>query len=73
MFSGITHFQQYAWGYFAFKRLPQCGDDMFALGQKNLRFDGFLGRKPRLSRQGLDCWLFFCAAFTSYYEESDRG
>ena len=33
---------------------------------------GFSGRKPPLNRQGLD-HLFFCAAFTLYYEESDRG
>ena len=30
-------------------------------------------RKPPSSRQGPDRRLFFCAAFTSYYEESDRG
>ena len=28
---------------------------------------------PPSSRQGPDHRLFFCAAFTSYYEESDRG
>ena len=42
-------------------------------GQKNLRFNGFSGRKLFLSTQGPDPRLFFCAAFTSYYEESDRG
>ena len=42
-------------------------------GQKNLRFDGFSGCKPFSSTQGPDPRLFFCAAFTSYYEESDRG
>ena len=24
---GNAHFQQYAWGYFAFKRLLRCSDD----------------------------------------------
>ena len=33
----------------------------------------FSGRKPPSSRQGPDQLLFFCAAFTSYYEENDRG
>ena len=43
-------------------------------GQKSLlRFDGFSGRKPFSSTQGPNPRLFFCAAFTSYYEESDRG
>ena len=32
-----------------------------------------LGPKPPSSRQGLARQLFFCAAFTSYYEENDRG
>jgi len=46
----------------------------FASGRKNLLFDGFsCGRKPLSSRQGPDRRPFFCAAFTSYYEESDRG
>ena len=31
------------------------------------------GPKPPSSRQGLARRLFFCAAFTSYYEENDRG
>ena len=31
------------------------------------------GPKPPSSRQGLARQLFFCAAFTSYYEENDRG
>ena len=45
----------------------------FASGRKNLRFDGFSGRKPPSSRQqGPDRRLCFFAAFTSYYEESDR-
>ena len=30
-------------------------------------------RKPPSNRQGPDRRLFFCAAFTSYYEESDKG
>ena len=43
-------------------------------GQKSLLwFDGFSGRKPFSSTQGPNPRLFFCAAFTSYYEESDRG
>ena len=31
------------------------------------------GPHPPLIRQGPDLRLFFCAVFTSYYEESDRG
>ena len=31
------------------------------------------GHKLPLSRQGPARRLFFCAAFTSYYEENDRG
>ena len=31
------------------------------------------GPHPPLNRQGLDRRLFFCAAFTLYYEESERG
>ena len=31
------------------------------------------GPHPPLNRQGPDLRLFFCAVFTSYYEESDRG
>ena len=38
-----------------------------------LRLDGFSGRKAPSSRQGLDRRLLFCAPFTSYYEESDKG
>ena len=34
---------------------------------------GFSGRKQPLNRQGPDHHLFFCAAFTLYYEEGDRG
>ena len=44
----------------------------FASGRKNVRFVGFSGRKPPSSRQGPDRRQFFFAAFTSYYEESDR-
>ena len=40
---------------------------------KNLRFDEFSGRKPLSSRQGPGRWLFFCAAFTRYYEGSYMG
>ena len=42
-------------------------------GQKNLRFNVFSGCKLFSSTQGSDPRLFFCAAFISYYEESDRG
>ena len=73
---GNAHFQQHASGYFAFKRLVRCSDDRsLPLVEKNLRFDGFSGRKLPSSRQGPDRRLFFGAAliFTSYYEESDRG
>ena len=42
-------------------------------GQKNLRFDGFPGRKPFSSTQGPNPRLFFCAAFTSYYMKRVTG
>ena len=68
MARGNVHFQQHAWGYFALTRLLRCSDD------RSLPLvDGFSVRKPPSSRQGPDHRLFFCAAFTSYYEESDRG
>ena len=63
---GNAHFQQHAWGYFAFKRLLRCSDDRsLPLVEKNLRFDGFSGRKPPSSRQGSGptavflCCLYF--------------
>ena len=68
MAQGNVHFQQHAWGYFAFKHFLRCSDD----GSLPL-VDGFPGCKPPSSRQGPDRQLFFCAAITSYYEESDRG
>ena len=52
----------------------RCSDDRsLPLVEKNLRLDGFSGRKLPSSRHGLDRRLFFCDAFNSYYEESDRG
>ena len=54
MARGNVHFQQHAWGYFAFKRLLPCNDDRsLPLVEKNdLRLDGFSGSKPPSSRQG---------------------
>ena len=62
---GNVHFQQQVWGYFAFKIcLLQCSDGRsLPLVEKNLRFDGFLGRKPPSSRQGPNCQLFFCVFY----------
>ena len=34
---------------------------------------GFLGRKLPSNRQGSDRHLFFCAAFTLYYEEGQNS
>ena len=63
---GNDYFQQHARGYFAFKRLLRCSDDRsLRLVEKNLRFDGFSGRKPPSSRQGSGptavflCYLYF--------------
>ena len=59
---------------FAFEQLLRCSDDRsLPLVEKICDIDGFSGRKLPSNRQGPDCRLFFCAAFTSYYEESDRG
>ena len=63
----------YTWVSFAVKHLLQCSNDKKKKKDKNLRLDGFSGGKPPSSRQGPDRWLFFCAAFTLYYEESDMG
>ena len=90
MARGNVHFQQHAWGYFAFKRLLWCSDDgSLPLLKKICDSMGFRAANPlrvdyisvhyrnhiwsTYRRQGPDRWLFFCAAFTSYYEENDRG
>ena len=78
MAQGNVHFQQHAWGYFTFKHFLQCSDDgSLPLVEKICDLMGFqfqaASHKPPLSRQGPDRQLFFCAAITSYYEESDRG
>ena len=59
MARGNVHFQQHAWGYFAFKRLLRCSDDRsLPLLKKNLRFDGFSGCKPLSSRRGQTACCF---------------
>ena len=52
-----------------------CGVAMIevCLWSKKSAIRWVFGPHPPLNRQGPDRRLFFCAAFTSYYEESDRG
>ena len=52
-----------------------CGVEMIevCLWSKKSAIRWVFGPHPPLNRQGPDRRLFFCAAFTSYYEESDRG
>ena len=74
MARGNVYFQWHAWGYFTFKHLLLCSDDTSSpLVEKICNSMGFSGRKQPLNRQGPDHHLFFCAAFTLYYEEGDRG
>ena len=70
MARGNVYFQWHAWGYFAFKHLLWCSDDRgLPLVEKIYNSMVFLGRKLPSNRQGSDRHLFFCAAFTLYYEE----
>ena len=52
-----------------------CGVAMIevCLWSKKSAIRWVFGPHPPLNRQGPDRRLFFCAAFTSYYEVSDRG
>ena len=73
MSRGNVHFQRHARGYFAFKRLLRCSDDKSLPLVEKSAIRWVFGPHPPLNRQGPDRQLFFCAAFTSCYEESDRG
>ena len=59
-----VHFQQHAWGYFAFKCLLRCSNDRsLPLLKKNLRFDGFSGCKLPSSRRGQTACCFSVLPF----------
>jgi len=66
-------FQQHAWGYFTFKHLLGCSDDRTLPLVEKSAIQWVFGLKTAFNcRQGPEHRLFFCAAFTLYYEESER-